>query len=307
MTTMPQAITSTGAATGGPIPARTSRLTGIAAIGYAVGAGVENMDVLGAPRLGSPTSDIRVAFLDGATGSSGVVAGGLALGLFVMFAIGLRRRLAAGGAPAWAGLAGGILGPILATVGLIADAVLVDRVTGLADAEVRGLFEIHPRLQLLSGPFVAAFLGSGLAGLRTGGLPPRLARSACVLGAPLRLVPFAVLDPRTASRRRPSPSGSACSLWVFATGVWLVLQSPIRGDGFARRVVFLVLVVRGRAGRDRAARGAGRHGDVLLVGLAPPPLAAFAGGAYLGSAAVYACALTLGRVTGWRLVPPGSG
>jgi hypothetical protein len=274
----------------------TGRVAGIAGVGYAVGVGVENMDVLGAPRLGSPVTDIRAAFGDGSHALLGVVTGGFALVLFVVFTIGLHRRLSAGGAWALAGLVGGILGPLVAAAGVVTDAVLLCRVAHLSDGAVRGLFEVHPRLQLVAGPFVAVFLiGSGVAGLRTGALTPRLARPARVLGVPLLLAPLALLDPGGIGSAMATVGFGLFSLWVFLTALWLLLAGPIPDVVFMRRGVFLVLAV-----------AAGLVGVALLAvpaatatffswGLAPPPLAAFAGGAYLGSAAVYAAALTRPR------------
>lgn len=69
-----------------------------------------------------------------------------------------------------------------------------------------------------------------------------------------------------------------------------MLAGPVPAIVFVRRAVFLVLVV--AAGTVGLARGALRDGHVLLLGTRPARLAAFAGGAYLGSAAVYATALT---------------
>ncbi len=272
--------------------ARTRRVAGTAGVAYAVGVGVENMDVLGAPRVGGSVTDIRAAFADGSQALLGVVAGGLALVLFVVFAAGLHRRLAAARGWALAGLVGGILGSLSAAVGVVADAVLVGRVAHLPDDAVRGLFEVHPRLQLVAGPFVAVFLlGSGVAGLRTGALPPRLARTGCALGVPLVLTPFALSGAGGIGSVMATVGFGLFSLWVFLTALWLLLAGPIPGVVLVRRGVFLVLAV-----------AAGLVGLALLAvpaatatffswGLAPPPLAAFAGGAYLGSAAVYAAAL----------------
>jgi hypothetical protein len=276
--------------------ALTGRVAGIAGVGYAVGVGVENMDVLGAPRLGSPVTDIRAAFADASHALLGVVTGGFALMLFVVFAVGLHRRLSAGGGWALAGLVGGILGPLLAAVGVVTDAVLLGRVAHLPDAAVRELVEVHPRLQLVAGPFVAVFLiGSGVSGLRTGALTPRLAQAACVLGVLLLLAPLALLDAGGVGSATATVGFGLFSLWVFLTALWLLLAGPIPDVVFLRRAVFLVLAV-----------AAGLVGVALLAvpaatatffswGLAPPPLAAFAGGAYLGSAVVYAAALTRPR------------
>jgi hypothetical protein len=265
-------------------------------VGYAVGVGVENMDALGAPRLGNPVTDIRAAFGDGSHALLGAVTGGLALVLFVVFAVGLHRRLSAGGGCALAGLVGGILGPLLAAVGVATDVLLLGLVARLPDGAVRALFEVHPRLQLVAGPFVALFLlGSGVAGLRTGALTPRLARPARVLGVPLLLTPLALLDPSGIAPAMATAGFGLFSLWVFLTALWLLLAGPIPDVVFVRRGMFLVLAV-----------AAGLVGLALLAvpaatatffswGLAPPPLAAFAGGAYLGSAAVYAAALARPR------------
>lgn len=273
-----------------------SRGTGFAGIGYGVGVGVENLDVLDMPPLGSPAGAVRASFLDGAQVLLGVMSGGVALVLFVLFAAGLYRRIPAGDGWARAGLVGGIAAPCLAMVGLAADAVLGAQLAGLSDSEVRRLFEIHPRVQLVAGVLVALFLiGFGVAGLRTGALPRRLAWPACLIGAPLLLVPLALLDGSGAAAVLATVGFGLFSVWVFLTGVWLVLAGPVSEVVFARRAVFLVLVV-----------AAGLVGVALLVvpaatvtffswGLAPPPLAAFAGGAYLGSAVVYVTALTRPR------------
>ena len=273
-----------------------SRGTGFAGIGYAVGVGVENMDVLDTARLGSPAGPIRESFLDSAQVLVGVVSGGMALVLFVVFAAGLYRRMPAGDGWARAGLVGGIAAPCLVVVGLAADAVLGVRLAGLSDSDVLRLFEIHPRLQLVAGVLVALFLiGFGVAGLRTGALPRRLALPACLIGVPLLLAPLAMLDGSGVSAVLATVVFGVFSLWVFLTGVWLVLAGPIPEIVFVRRAVFLVLVV-----------AAGLVGLALLAvpaatstffswGLAPPPLAAFAGGAYLGSAVAYAAALTRPR------------
>lgn len=273
-----------------------SRLTGVAGIGYAVGVGVENMDVLEKPGLGSPADAVRASLLDSAQVLVGAVSGGVALVLFVVFAAGLYRRIPGGGGWARAGLVGGVTGSCLAALGLAADVLLSAGLSGLSDLDALRLFEIHPRLQLVAGPFVALFLvGFGVAGLRTGVLPRRLAWPACLIGAPLPLAPLALLDDSGVGTVPATVGCGLFSVWVFLTGVWLVLVGTTSGIVFVRRAVFLVLVV-----------AAGLVGVALLVvpaatstffswGLAPPPLAAFAGGAYLGSAVVYAMAVSRPR------------
>jgi hypothetical protein len=273
-----------------------SRVTGFAGIGYAVGVGVENVDVLEKPGLGSPAGAVRASLLDGAQALVGVVSGGVALVLFVVFAAGLYRRVPGGGGWARAGLVAGVAGPCLAAIGLATDVRLSAGLSGLSDLDVRRLFEIHPRLQLVAGVFVALFLiGFGVAGLRTGALPRLLAWPACLIGAPLLLAPFALFDGSGVGTVLVTVGFGLFSVWVFLTGVWSVLIGTVSGIVFVRRAVFLVLVV-----------AAGLVGAALLVvpaatstffswGLAPPPLAAFAGGAYLGSAVVYAMAMSRPR------------
>lgn len=268
------------------------RVVGGAGIGYAVGVGVENMDLLTAPRLGSAAPDIRAAFANSGQVLVGAVAGGIGLVLFVVFVLGLYRRVSGCGRWAVAGLVGGLLAPALAGVGIVTDVVLLARITGLPDVAVVQLFAVHPRLQLLAGPFIALFLiGIGTAGLRTGALHPWPARAARLIGLPLAATPLALL-----AADGPAPAAATVgfvlfSVWGFLTSLWLVLAGPIPEVVFVRRAVFLVLAV-----------AAGLVGVVLLVvpaatatffswGLAPPALAAFAGGAYLGSAVVYAAAL----------------
>jgi hypothetical protein len=262
------------------------RITGFAALGYAVAVGVENMEVLGAPRIGASAAEIRAALASSTAGLE-VVAGGLALVLFAVFAVGLRRLLPGGWASA--ALVGGLAGTALAAIGVASDALLLARADGLPDDVVRALFEIHPRLQLVAGPAVGLFLlGAGVAGVRA--LPDPLARMARVLGVALLLPPLALLVADGIAPTVVTVGFGLFSLWVFLTGLWLVLAGS-RGAVLVQRALFLVLVL-----------AAGLVGLVLLAfpgstatffswGLAPPPLAAFAGGAYLGSAIVFAAAL----------------
>lgn len=202
-----------------PAPS-TDRVTGWAALGYGVGVGVENLDVLGAPRLGSPVGEIRAAYIDTGPAVLGTVSGGLALACFVVVAVGLHRRLFTGGGWTQAGLVGGIAGPALAAAGLGVEAALAGGAGHLPDAAVLGLFETRHRLALVAGPAVALFLlGLGSAARRAGGLPRELARSAQVLGAPLLLVPLVLLDPGGAGQSAVVVGFGLFTLWVFGTGL----------------------------------------------------------------------------------------
>jgi hypothetical protein len=264
------------------------RITGFAALGYSVAVGMENMDLLEAPRIGASAAEIRAALASSITGLE-VVAGGLALVLFAVFAVGLHRRLPGGWASA--GLVGGLAGAALAAIGVASDALLLARADGLPDDAVRALFEIHPRLQLVAGPAVGLFLlGAGVAGLRTGALPGPLARPARVLSAALLPAPLALLAADGIAPTVVTAGFGLFSLWVVLTGLWLVLADA-RGAVLVQRALFLVLAL--AAGLVGLALLAfpGSTATFFSWGLAPPPLAALAGGAYLGSAIVYAAAL----------------
>ena len=120
------------------------RLAGAAALAYVLGVGIENMEVLEAPTIGSPIAEIRANYADQAFGVVTSFAGVLALLSYGVFAAALfmlvrgEDRRAQG----WAliGLVGGIAGPTLAAAGAAATAILVaNSGTGLSDDVTRAL------------------------------------------------------------------------------------------------------------------------------------------------------------------------
>ena len=272
-----------------------ARATGTAGIGYAVGAGVENMNVLQSPGLGSPAAAIRAAY-SGGEAVVAIAAGSLALVAFAAFAVGLYRYRSPGAVgpaapdrrpvavPARVGLVCGLLGAASAAVGLMTNGVLWLRIDGLPDDAVVALFSVHPRLQVLAGPFVGVFL---LAATGTDALPAWLGAPGRVVGAALTLAPTALLVGGGAA---VTVGFALFTVWVFVAGVWLAVAGPFPAAVLLRRALFLVLVV--AAGLVGVVLLAAPHATATFFswGLAPRPLAAFAGGVYLGSAAVYALA-----------------
>jgi hypothetical protein len=242
------------------------RITGAAALGYVALAAIENMELLGMPGLGAPAAEIESAYADTALGVVTVVAGALSLLCYVVFAFGLvGRKLAPAAAAAG-----------VAAAGVAAAALLV------AGGDT-GLFDLQLTLRYAAGPLMALFLI--IAG-RSGGLPPFLRRAAVVVAVPLAASPLALTEAGSL-QLLAQLSFSAHAAWIWAARLWLAVDGP----GLARRAAFLMLVL-----------AAGLVGVALLIvpdatgvffawGLQPAPLAAFAGGVYVASAAVYAVGL----------------
>ena len=67
------------------------RITGAAALAYVAAAAIENMELLGMPRLGGSPAAIEAAYADTALGVVTVAAGALSLLCYVAFAFGLVR------------------------------------------------------------------------------------------------------------------------------------------------------------------------------------------------------------------------
>jgi hypothetical protein len=254
------------------------RAAGAAGLAYVVLAGVEGMDVLQAPGAGAGADAISAAYADRALALVTALAGAAALACYVVFAAGLagragRRRLA---------LAGALAGPALALAGLIAAAPLTLGTAG-SDAAVRDAFAAQHDLRLLAAPCMALALVC-LAAAPV--LPRLLARSGPPLAAVLAVVPLA----------RPEGATIAFglhALWIAAASLWLLGGAALAPRERVRQGAFLALVV--------AAGGVGlallavpsAAGTFFAWSLAPAPLAAFAGGVYVGSAVAYGVALRL--------------
>lgn len=272
------------------------RLAGIAGLGYVAGVSIENMEILEAPTLGSPVADVRALYEDQALAAVTTIGGAVALVFYGLFVVALVRLTGERGRP-WSlvALVGGIGGPLLAFAGLVASAILtVDG--GLSDDEVADLFDLSLRARIVSGVFVAMFLGGiGVAALRSRALPTWLGWYAGALAVPMALVPFAVFSEDKSIAIAVGIVFASQTLWIFFTSLWLLFGDGVAPVAFVRRSAFLLLVVAaGLIGIALLAVPAAT-GEFFAWGLGPEPLAAFAGGVYVGSAAVYAAALWRGE------------
>jgi hypothetical protein len=257
--------------------ARLDRFAGAAGLGYVVCAGVENMELLRAPLPGAAASDIRAAYADQALVAVTCVAGILSLLLYAAFAVALAPRLR----HPRAALVGGIGGPLLALAAIAASApLMLHGGAGMTDSGVESAFELQQTLRMLAGPLMALFLFSlGSRAARWVALPLALTPAAAAIGAPALHV------------------AALIAFGLHALVIWLASLWLAAGGGAAaravvvRRAAFLMLVV-----------AAGLVGIALLIvpgstatffawQLAPESLAAFAGGVYVGSAALYAAGL----------------
>jgi hypothetical protein len=275
------------------------RIAGAAGLGYVAGVGIENMDILEAPTIGSPVSSIRSYFADQAFGVTTSFAGAIALVFYLIFVAAMFIHVRGGERPmepsALVALVGGIGGPVLAAVGLTANAILVaNSGAGLSDDVTRSVSETYLNARMVSGIFVALFLvGIGVAALRSGALPTSLAWLACAIGVPLAFAPLAALTGDHALRVAVAVAFGFNSLWIFFTSLWLALAGDIPVVAFVRRAAFLVLVVAAGLVGIALLAVPGSTGTFFSWGLEPEPLAAFAGGVYVGSAVVYAAGLAV--------------
>jgi hypothetical protein len=277
---------------------------GVTGLGYVLGAAIENMAILQSPLIGSPVADIRSAYADRALVVVTSLAGALALLFYFVFAVGMFRVVRGAGqrGDRWAsaGLVGGLVGPTLAAIGLAASAPLVlDGGKGLADHAARLHFEQYLDARFVAGAYMALFLlGTGVAALRSRALPVGLARLACASAGPLALTPLAAITGSHALQAGAVVAFGLHSVWILLVSLWLTVGEGASLVTVIRRAAFLMLVL-----------AAGLVGIAMLAvpdstatffswGLEPGPLAAFAGGVYVGSAGVYAVAL----MAPWREV-----
>jgi hypothetical protein len=223
-----------------------------------------------------------------------LVAGVLSLVAYGIYAWGLTRWLRQRDGGRWPAVArlGAVGGLVLAACGIAAEAVLLAAGRGdLADETVRRLFDLQTDARLVAGGFAAFFaLGVGVSARRSATLPGPLCFFALAITLPLAVGPLAA-----ASDQRPLQvlilvAYGLFVLWIFLTGLWLA-GDEATGIRLVQRSASLVLVI-----------AAGLVGLALLAvpgsteaffawGLAPEPLAAFAGGVYVGSAVVYLAGL----------------
>jgi hypothetical protein len=293
--------------------ARTATATGAAGLAYVAAAGIENMEALGAPRRGDPVAEIRAAYADEALNVVTTTAGALSLVAYALFAVGLAHLLASASEPGrrWARVvrAAGVAAPAIAAVGVAAEAALVLD-TPRSDDDVGTLFDVAVVARLVTGPLVAAFLAAaGLGALRSGAqvdplggaggrrgaadavLPGCLARLAIAIAVPLAVTPIAAASGPPALEAAAAVAFGAGAVWVFLASLWLVVG---RGAPFVvglRDAAFLTLVIAaGLVGLGLLAVPSAA-GTFFSWGLEPAPLAAFAGGAYVGAAVVYAAGI----------------
>jgi len=277
-------------------------LTGAAGLGYVVAAAIENMGALEAPPAGAGAARIRDAYADHALQLVTWLAGATSLVFYCAFALGLCR-IAAGSVRASAGgrarlaaprvaLGGALLAAALAAAALAAASALVADSDGIAGDRVESLFAFFDGARLAAGAFMAVFLfGTAAAALRSGALPRVLAVAAYAIAPALLFGPLTAATGGDGVRVAAFVAFGLHSLWIACVGLWLALGRDTSPAELVRRAAFLVLAL--AAGLVGAALIAvpGATGRFFAWELAPPPLAAFAGGVYVGSAAVYAAAL----------------
>jgi hypothetical protein len=280
------------------------RGVGAAGLGYVLAAAIENMAILESPLIGSPIADIRSAYADQVLVVVTSVSGALALLFYTAFAVGMFRlvRGAERRVERWAlvALVGGVAGPALAAIGLAATGPLVvDAGQGLSDDTTRSLFEVYLYARFIAGALMATFLlGAGLAALRSRALPAWLARAACAIAIPLALTPLAAFTGDHSLQVVAAVAFGLHSLWILLVSLWLTLGQDVPLAILVRRAAFLMLALAAGLVGIALLAVPGSSGEFFSWGLEPAPLAAFAGGVYVGSASVYAAAL----LAPWREV-----
>jgi hypothetical protein len=273
------------------------RIAGIAALGYVAGVSIENMELIEAPTLGSSAADIRAHYADHALAVVTSVAGAAALVFYAAFVAALfgivRARERPGEAWSAVALVGGIGGPMLAAAGLAASSIIVaEPGASLSDDVIGALSDFSLQVRIVSGLFVALFLvGIGVAAVRSGALPASLAWAACAISIPFALAPPAAFTGNHGLEVAVTVAFGLQTTWMLLAGLWLSLADGIAPATLVRRAAFLTLALAAALTGVALLAVPGATGQFFSWGLGPEPLAAFAGGVYVGSAAAYAAAL----------------
>ena len=283
--------------------------TAAAGIAFVLLSGVESLDILGMPGPDGPASDVVEAYAaNRALLLVQALCGAVSLVAYVVFAAGLARLVRdAGARGAWPALllAAGIGGPLLGGIGQVAQFVLVSRgPDGIRD-DPQGTLDLHAfdlRIQAAGALLIAVLLlSAGVAGRRTGALPPWAALAALALAPVVAVAAVVALASGAAAKGALVPALALHALWVLAVSAFLALDAygPARDDApamtLARLMYGAVAVAAGLSGIALLAAPS-TTADWFAWGLAPTPLAATIGGFYLASAVVYG----LGAVGGWR-------
>jgi len=275
----------------------TRLIAGMAGLGYFIGVAIENQEALTSPTLSSSVEDVRASYADHAFAVVTSFAGALALLSYAAFVaalyIWLRQRERADEPWATIALVGGIGGPVVAAAGLSADAILVAGSDVGTDDDVAGaLFDFYLLCRIVSGLFVALFLGGiGIASLRSRALPRILAWLALAVAVPMAVAPYAAFDQEPGLELAVGLAFAAQTVWIFLTSMWLTLADGLAPLAFIRRSAFLLLVLAAGLIGIALLAAPGATGQFFAWQLKPEPLAAFAGGVYVGSATAYALAL----------------
>jgi hypothetical protein len=278
------------------------RVAGAAGVAYVAAAAVENVRIQDLPGHGAwPISIHEFYVRDEALSIVTATAGLLSLAAYAVFVWALFTLLRPEGGRlggwALAGLVGGLAGAALAAAGVAAGGSIALDPSSLSGDQLSHRFDLSLSLRMVAGAFTAAFLaGTGVMGLRTGFLPRRLAQAAVVLSAPLALGPVVALTWADAAWSDALEmivllAFALHAVWVLVLGLWLLFAEGSSPADFIRRAAYLVLVI--AAGLIGIALLAvpGATGTFFSWGLGPEPLAAFAGGVYVGAAALYGMAL----------------
>ncbi len=276
---------------------RLRRVAGATGFGYVVASGVENMNVLQAPAVGDPGSRVLLAFADQGVAWVTFTAGVLALPLYGIFAASLLTlcRTREPGTRAWSrvGLVGAAAGVLLALAALAVTLPLTAGYgPGMAEESVGALYRLQVSLRQIAGGFTGLFVFcAAVAASRSGTIPAWTARPGMVIGVLLAPAPLAVAAQGPWAQTAVLAVFVLHVVWIFAVSLWVLPITDGTPVEAVRRSAFLVLAV--AAGLVGAALIAvpGAAGAFFSWSLEPAPLAAYAGGAYVGSAAVYAAGL----------------